>query len=281
MAKIGENAFILASRDGSTMPRFAANVSMMFNEHDPMDRLAHAASLGFQYVEWLFPYSCEKRTIASKLEELSLKLILINAAAGDGKRGDRGIGALPERQSEFKSAMTQAIDYARTLNVPYIHVMAGQCPNLDTRQHYLNTFAANLTWASKQLDNGSPQLLVEPLNRFDVPNYLISTTDEALELMDLADANIGLQFDFYHLQIMEGNLSHTISKHIDRIAHVQFSSLPGRHEPQYGEVNCAYLFSLLDSLSYQGYVGCEYRPKESLAEGLSWGRPYGIGYAES
>ena len=259
------------------MLRFAANLSTMFDETDELSRLDHIAQLGFRYVEWLFPYSCDKYEIASRLNDLNLELVLFNTASGSAENGDRGIGAIPGREDDFKQAMTQALEYASVLNVPMIHVMAGICPKLDARAEYLETFNKNLTWALQQLEGLSTQLLVEPLNHMDVPNYLISTTAQALELIDMVNANIGLQFDFYHLQIMEGNLGHTLSTHIERIAHVQFSSLPGRHEPQYGEVNCEYLFALLESLSYTGYIGCEYRPKTTVDEGLVWAAPYGIG----
>ncbi|MCY4095842.1 MAG: TIM barrel protein [Gammaproteobacteria bacterium] len=259
------------------MLRFAANLSTMFDETDELARLHRIERLGFKYLEWLFPYSCDKNAIAARLNELNLELVLINAALGSAKDGDRGIGALPGRVDEFKKAMTQAIEYAIALNVPMIHVMAGVCPESKDRSEYLETFASNLTWATDQLKGSSTQLLVEPLNQVDTPNYLIGTSAQAIELMDMTNANVGLQFDFYHLQIMEGNLGSSLKNHIDRIAHVQFSSLPGRHEPQFGEVNCKYLFDLLETLAYKGFIGCEYRPKTTVEEGLSWATPYGIG----
>lgn len=259
------------------MLRFAANLSTMFDEPDEFDRLNHIAQLGFRHLEWLFPYKCDKHEIATRLDDLELELVLINTALGIAERGDRGIGALPGREDEFKRAMTQALEYADVLNIPMIHVMAGICPNLDVRNEYLDTFAANLAWAIKQSKGSTTQLLVEPLNHVDSPNYLISTSAQALELISMVEANIGLQFDFYHLQIMEGNLGQSLRTHFDQIAHVQFSSLPGRHEPQYGEVNCRYLFNLIESLSYKGYIGCEYRPKTTVEAGLSWAEPYGIG----
>ncbi len=259
------------------MLRFAANLSTMFDEKDELSRLDHIARLGFRYVEWLFPYGCNKHEIASRLNALNLELVLINTALGSAQNGDRGIGAIPGREDEFKEAMTQALEYVAVLDVPMIHVMAGVCPRVEEQEEYLETFARNLTWATQELGDLPTQLLVEPLNLVDTPNYLISTSRQALQLIDIVNANIGLQFDFYHLQIMEGNLGHSLKSHIDRVAHVQFSSVPGRHEPQYGEVNCDYLFTLLESLSYKGYIGCEYRPKTTVEEGLSWAIPYGLG----
>ena len=259
------------------MLRFAANLSTMFNETDEFARLDHIAQLGFRYLEWLFPYNCDKHEIAKRLSDLNLELVLINTASGLANNGDRGIGALPGREDEFKKAITQALEYAEVLNIPMIHVMAGICPDPQVRDKYVETFARNLSWATQQINGSSTQLLVEPLNHVDNPYYVISTSAEALELIDMVDANVGLQFDFYHLQIMEGNLGPSLEKHFSQIAHVQFSSLPGRHEPQYGEVNCDYLFELLESLSYTGFIGCEYRPKTTVEDGLSWANPYGIG----
>ena len=263
------------------MLRFAANLSTMFDEPDEYARLNHIAQLGFRYLEWLFPYNCDKTEIAARLNDLDLELVLLNAAAGVAENGDRGIGALPGREDEFKRAMTQAFEYVDVLNIPMIHVMAGICPDPSARNEYLDTFANNLAWASQQSNGSSTQLLVEPLNHVDVPNYLISTSQQALELINVVNANIGLQFDFYHLQIMEGNLGQSLRTQFDQIAHIQFSSLPGRHEPQYGEVNCGYLFKLLESLSYKGFIGCEYRPKTTVEDGLSWAKPYGIGAQNS
>lgn len=263
------------------MLRFAANLSTMFDESNELDRLEHIARLGFKHFEWLFPYTCDRHEIASRLDELELELILINTALGSAKNGDRGIGALPGREDEFKTAITQAIEYADVLNIPMIHVMAGVCDEPSKRAVYLDTFAENLTWAVEQLDGSSHRLLVEPLNLVDNPNYVISTSVQALQVIDMVNANIGLQFDFYHLQIMEGNLGHSLQTHFDQIAHVQFSSLPGRHEPQHGEVNCDYLFDLLDSLSYEGFIGCEYKPKTTVEDGLSWAEKYGLGNQDS
>lgn len=259
------------------MLRFAANLTTMFDESDEFARLDHIARLGFQQLEWLFPYNCDKREIASRLNDLNLELVLINTASGIAKNGDRGIGALPGREDEFKRAISQAFEYADVLDIPMIHVMAGICPKHDARDKYLETFASNLAWAVQQSNGSSIQLLIEPLNHVDNPDYLISTTAQALELINMVDANVGLQFDFYHLQIMEGNLGQSLTTHFEQIAHVQFSSLPGRHEPQYGEVNCRYLFQLLESLSYTGFIGCEYRPKTTVEDGLTWAKPYGIG----
>ncbi|MYD42721.1 MAG: TIM barrel protein [Gammaproteobacteria bacterium] len=258
------------------MPTFAANISTMFDESDELDRLNHAAELGFKHVEWLFPYKVDKRQIKSRLDSNGLELILINTALGTAK-GDRGIGGVPGREDEFRKSMAQAIEYATEIDISLIHVMAGICTQPSMRNQYLETFARNLSWSGEQLKGSSIRLLIEPLNQVDTPGYLICHTTEALDLISQIDAAIGLQFDFYHMQIMEGNLGKTMADHIENIGHIQFSSLPGRHEPQYGEVNCQYLFDLLDTLPYTGYVGCEYKPKTNVEEGLSWGSQYGLG----
>lgn len=255
--------------------KFAANISTMFDEDRELERLDHAAKLGFKWVEWLFPYQHDPVAIQQRLSENSLELVLINTALGDGSRGERGIAALPHRKSAFQSEMETAIRYASRLEIPMIHVMAGICEETEDRSTYVETFVENLEWAKQQLSDDT-QLLIEPLNRQDTPNYLIGTVAEANEVLDLCDCEIGLQFDFYHLQIMTGNLGRGIRDNFDRIRHIQFSSVPGRHEPQFGEVNCDHLFGLLEELGYDGYIGCEYKPKTTVEEGLVWAEPYGL-----
>lgn len=259
------------------MLKFAANISTMFAEPNELDRVTHAARLGFQWLEWLFPYNIEISEIQNALQTNELELILINAAAGERVQGEVGICALPHRVDEFKTAMESAFEYTNALGVPMIHVMAGILPNPNDRSRYIETMVENLAWASDQTDQDGPRLLVEPLNLVDTPNYLITSTDQAMEVIQGVNKNIGLQFDFYHLQVMQGNLGANLRKHFEHIAHVQFSSVPGRHEPQFGEVNCDFLFNYLEELGYEGYIGCEYRPKEDVDQGLSWAHQFGIG----
>ena len=239
-----------------------------------MERLRRASNLGFDYIEWLFPYQCSIQRTQHELTALNLKLILINAALGDPSSGDKGIGAVPGREEDFKRAMDQAFEYANALKVPMIHVMAGVVQPGDSRTQYIETFVENLNWANEQLTHDNVSLLIEPLNRVDTPNYLHATCQESIEILDSVHKEIGLQFDFYHLQIMEGNLGQSIKEHLHRIRHVQFSSLPGRHEPQFGEVNCFYLFDWLEELGYDGFVGCEYSPMTTVEEGLHWRDDY-------
>ena len=259
------------------MLKFAANLTTMFNETHQPDRIVHAANLGFKWVEWLFPYAYDVSEIHEKLEKHGVELILINTALGDPKIGDKGIGAVPGRENDFKQAIEEAIRYIETLGIPNIHVMAGNCPKTEDRPKFFRTFARNLDWVVTQLAPSGTNVLVEPLNLEDSPGYLIGKTTDALSLMSMADSKFYLQYDFYHAQIMEGNLLRTLRENIEVIRHVQFSSLPGRHEPQYGEVNCEFLFGELEKLNYAGHVGCEYTPKTTVEAGLDWARPYGIG----
>ena len=259
------------------MLKFAANLTTMFAEPNELDRFPHAASLGFQWVEWLFPYSTAITDIRTALLANQLKLILINAGKGDSKRGEVGIGALPDRVEAFRNEISIALEYAHELEVPFIHVMAGKVPPSEDRSAYVATMVENLIWANEQAGKNGPKLLVEPLNLVDTPNYLITSTAQAMEIIESTQQDIGLQFDFYHLQIMEGNLGSNLAKYFEHISHIQFSSVPGRHEPQFGEVNCFYLFEQLERMGYDGYIGCEYRPKEDVEKGLTWAHRYGIG----
>lgn len=252
------------------MPKFAANISTMFGEVPELKRIGAAATVGFDAVEWLFPYSHPIQDIKNELQKSDVRLVLINTALGSPREGDRGIGALPDRIDEFRDQFSHALDYATALDVDFIHVMAGIVPKNHNRDDYVGTFCENLRWGLEQCSGLDLDLLVEPLNTFDTPGYLHTNTDQAMEIVQNLNSQIGLQYDFYHMQLMEGNLGATVEKLLPHIKHIQFSSVPGRHEPQYGEVNLDFLFRLLDDLSYAGYVGCEYTPKQSTLEGLFW-----------
>lgn len=246
----------------------------MFDDVDELVRLDHASSLGFDLIEWLFPYKNQIEQIHNRLGENQQRLVLINSALGDAQSGDKGIGALPNRVDEFKKAFELSLEYATELGVGFIHVMAGLVPEGESNQRFQETFVKNLDWALAQTSADSPTLLIEPLNRVDSPNYLHATCEEAMSIINELDGAVGLQFDFYHLQIMQGNIGALLKKYFNSIKHVQFSSVPGRHEPQFGEVNCDFLFDLLDEMNYDGIVGCEYSPKNSIEEGLIWRQRY-------
>ena len=260
------------------MPRFAANLTMMFPEFDLQDRFKVASDAGFKAVEILQPYTLTPDVLSRCLEEHELQWILLNTPMGDPAKGDRGLAAIPGRESEFRDCFDQALTYASACDVPMIHVMAGVVPTGVEPAACLHTFQHNLTLSADEAAKAGIELLLEPLNNQDVPGYLIQTTGLVSEVIaSINRPNVRLQYDFYHLQIMQGNLAAGLQKHMDIISHVQFSSLPGRHEPQYGEVNMAHLFQVLDDLGYEGWVGCEYRPKEDTLSGLSWGIPWGLG----
>ena len=260
------------------MPRFAANISMMFPEYDIKDRFKAAADAGFQAIEILQPYSLTTDELNRGLEDNDLQWILMNTPMGDAARGDRGLAAIPGRQDAFNRCFDQALMYAKACHVPMIHFMAGVVPDDTDESTCLRTFEENLANAADVAGESGIQLLSEPLNGQDVPGYLIQGTARARDIISSVNrANVRLQYDFYHLQIMQGNLAAGLKECWDVIGHIQFSSLPGRHEPQYGEVNMPHLFGVLDELGYTGWVGCEYRPKEDTWNGLSWGAFYGLG----
>ena len=259
------------------MPRFAANVSMMFPEVSVAERFGAARDAGFTAVEYLFPYGEDAAEIRRWLDDAAIDLILLNTPLGDAAAGERGLAALPGRQEEFRQDFERALDYARQLDVPMIHVMAGVVGD-DERTDALAVFTDNVGYAADRAAPHGIRILLEPLNDEDTPGYLLTHAAQARRCIEAAGrANVRLQFDFYHRQIMEGNLGRGLADHLDIIGHIQFSSVPGRHEPQHGEVQLPFLFDLCDRLGYRGWIGCEYRPKTTTLEGLSWGAPYGLG----
>ena len=259
------------------MPRFAANVSTMFPELPVAERFAAARAIGFQAVEYLFPYGESSGDIRHRLRETGIRMILLNTPLGDASAGERGLAAVPGRQADFKDHFGQALCYARTLDVPMIHVMAGVVAE-EQRIDAEVVFAENVRHAADVAATHGIRILLEPLNHEDTPGYFLTLTAETRRLIKaIGRDNVRLQYDLYHRQIMEGNLARGISDNLDLIAHIQFSSVPDRHEPQFGEVNMPYLFEVCDRLGYDGWIGCEYRPMTTTMQGLSWGRPYGLG----
>ena len=259
------------------MPRFAANVSTMFPELPVPERFGAARKAGFAAVEFLFPYAWPAGEVRRWLDDAGVAMVLLNTPLGDAAGGERGRGALPGRAGDFREDFARALAYARELGAPMIHVMAGVVP-ANERSRAEATFVENVRFAADQAAPHGIRILLEPLNDEDTPGYLLTRTDHARRCIEAAGRpNVRLQFDFYHRQIMEGNLARGLTDHLDRIGHIQFSSVPGRHEPQHGEVNLPFLFDLCDRLGYDGWIGCEYRPKTTTLEGLGWGAPFGIG----
>lgn len=253
------------------MPRFAANLTMMFNEVPFPQRFAAAARAGFRAVEFLFPYDYPPAEVAGWLREAGLESVLFNLPPGDWGAGERGLAALPGRESEFRAGVARALEYAQALGTPRLHAMAGLVPEGVSRAACLETYIENLRHAARELARHGRTLLIEPINGRDMPGYFLQTQAEAHAIREaVAEPNLKVQMDFYHAQIVEGDLATTFRKCFDGIGHVQIASVPERHEPDDGEVNYPYLFGLLDRLGYAGWVGCEYRPRGRTEDGLGW-----------
>ncbi|GMQ46774.1 hydroxypyruvate isomerase [Vibrio sp. 10N] len=253
------------------MPKFAANLSMLFTEFDFLERFEQAALAGFKGVEYLFPYDFEAQTIKTQLENHQLEQVLFNLPAGDWELGDRGIAVDPNRIEEFQLGVAQAIEYAKVLGNTQVNCLAGIVPEGVTEQDAHTTFVINLRYAAQQLEAAGIALVIEAINTRDIPGFFLNTTEQALEVIaEVGSDNLSLQYDIYHMQIMEGDLSPTIAKNLSNIAHIQLADNPGRHEPGTGEINYHFLLPHLDELGYQGWVGCEYKPKASTRQGLSW-----------
>lgn len=253
------------------MPKFAANLSMMFNEVPFPERFAAAAKAGFGAVEFLFPYDYTVADVTRWLKENNLKSALFNMPPGDWAAGERGIASLPGREDEFLAGVDKAIEYAVSLGTPTIHAMAGLLPAGADRAAYRATFIDNLGLAAKKLAAKGLTLVIEPINTRDMPGYFLNTQAEGHAIREaVGEPNLKVQMDFYHAQIMEGDLSMTFKKYFAHIGHIQIASVPARHEPDEGEVNYPHLFKLLDESGYAGYVGCEYRPRGKTVDGLGW-----------
>jgi hydroxypyruvate isomerase len=257
------------------MPKLAANLSMLFTEQPFLDRFASAAQCGFEAVECQFPYAYESGALREALDRHALSQVLHNLPAGDWAGGERGIACHPDRQDEFRESVALAIEYARALDCPRLNCLAGVMPPGCERQLLDETLVTNLEYAAKQLDAAGLTLLLEPINTRDIPGFFVADTKHALDLLARVGApNLRLQYDVYHMQVMEGDLAHTIERHIDKIGHVQIADNPGRHEPGTGEINYPFLLALLDKIGYEGWVGCEYRPQTQTRVGLGWARRY-------
>ena len=260
------------------MPKFAANLSMLYPELAFMDRFAAAAADGFSAVEYLFPYVFSAADLAAQLKQHQLQQVLFNAPPGDWDAGERGICCLPDRQVEFREGFLKAIDYAKTLRCPRIHVMAGLVPDGIDPERLLATYISNLKWAAEQAGLENIDVLIEPINARDMPGFFLHRQDQAHEIVQAIDApNLKVQMDLYHCQISEGDLAMKLRQYLPtgRVGHLQIAGVPARHEPDIGEVNYPYLFALIDELGYDGHVGCEYRPKrgavaDGTSDGLGW-----------
>ena len=253
------------------MPRFAANLSMLFTELPFLDRFEPAANAGFQAVEFLFPYAFSAAEIKQRLDANHLKLVLHNLPAGDWEAGERGIGCLPDRTDEFREGVATAITYATALGVPQLNCLAGKAPIGADNAVLRQTFVANLKFAAAELKQAGLRLLIEPINSYDIPGFFLNRTAQALAILDDVGAdNAFVQYDIYHAQRMEGELAATMQKHLARIGHIQLADNPGRNEPGTGEIHWPFLFAHLDRIGYRGWVGCEYKPASTTEAGLGW-----------
>ena len=253
------------------MPRFAANLTMMFNEVPFPQRFATAAQAGFQGVEFLFPYDHAPQEVAGWLREHGLQNVLFNLPPGDWAAGERGIASLPGREAEFRAGVARGIEYALALGTPRVHMMAGLLPVGADIELHRATYLVNLKYAAQAVGEHGIELLIEPINGRDMPGYFLVTQTQGHALrLESGASNVKVQMDFYHTQIVEGDIAMTFRNNFDGIGHVQIASVPTRHEPDDGEVNYPYLFRLLDELGYQGWIGCEYRPRGRTEDGLGW-----------
>ena len=253
------------------MPKFAANLSMLFTELPFLDRFKAASDAGFEGVEFLFPYEFEAATLAKRLKNNGLTQVLFNMPPGNWDAGERGIACLPDRRDEFRRGVDAALKYARALSCNQVHCMAGIVPVALDLKLARTTYVESLRFAAQALAADGIQLLIEPINTQDMPGYFLNRTQQALDIIaELGMSNVWLQYDCYHMHIMEGDIAATIERNLSSIAHVQIADSPGRHEPGTGEIEYPALFKHLDAFGYDGWVGCEYRPQAGTHDGLGW-----------
>ena len=261
------------------MPRFAANLTMMYNEHEFLDRFEAAAKDGFKAVEFLFPYEYAATELQARIQSNGLKQILFIAPSGDWASGERGLASLPGREGEFKRSIDTALEYAKVLGNDKLHVMAGVIRPEQDRARHRDVYLENLAYAARQLAAHGITLVIEPINTRHLPGFFLSRQDDAQAICAQVGAdNLRVQFDLFHCQIVEGDLAFKLKRDMVRpqagIGHIQIAGVPDRHEPDAGEINYPYLFRLIDQLGYDGWIGCEYRPKAGTSEGLGWLKPW-------
>lgn len=257
------------------MPRFAANLSMMYNEVPFIERFGACAADGFEAVEFLFPYAHPAQELRDQLERHGLQQVLFNAPPGNFENGERGIASLPGREAEFREGIDRAIEYAKVLGCPRVHVMAGLLRSEGERVAQREIYLERVAWAARRLGEHGLMTLIEPINTRDIPGYLINTQADGHAIAErIGASNLKVQMDLYHCQVVEGDLASKIRRYLDGVGHIQIAGVPQRHEPDLGEVNFPYLFSLLDELGYAGWIGCEYKPRAGTSAGLGWVKPW-------
>jgi hydroxypyruvate isomerase len=268
------------------MPRFAANLSMLYPELEFLDRFEAAARDGFQGIEFLFPYAYQAGDLAARLKDHGLQQVLFNAPPGAWEQGERGLACLPGREAEFREGIASALRYAQALACPRVHVMAGLLPAGARRDAVRPTYVSNLRWAAAEAARAGLDILIEPINTRDIPGFFLNRQDQAHELIaEIGAANVKVQMDLYHCQIVEGDVAMKIRQYLPngRVGHFQIAGVPERHEPDVGEMNYPYLFGVIDEVARQsgwaGWIGCEYRPRRGAqpggtSAGLGWFQPW-------
>lgn len=253
------------------MPKFDANLSMLFTEVPFVDRFALAREAGFRYVEFLFPYAYEKDQLCKLLATNGLTQVLFNLPAGDWAAGDRGIAADPSRVAEFRQGVEQGVDYALALGVSRLNCLAGKRPARFSESESAEILADNIAYAADVLARHGLTLLLEAINRFDIPNFLLHRAEQVDKIIEAAEhTNVAIQFDVYHAQREQGDITASLRAHLPRIGHIQIADNPGRHQPGTGEINFPFLFAELDRLGYDGFVGLEYVPAPDTRTSLAW-----------
>jgi hydroxypyruvate isomerase len=258
------------------MPRLAANLSMMFNEVPFLDRFAAAGKAGFKAVEFLFPYEFPAAELRARLADAGLTQALFNAPPGDWGKGERGLASLPGRQQEFRDGIHKALEYATVLDCPIVHVMAG-IPIGVAAVTAAALYAANLAWAAEQALATGKKLVIEPINHRDMPGYYLNTVEQGAAIVEaIGRDRLGLQFDIYHCQVTQGDVTKRLETLFPVVAHIQIADVPARNEPGTGEIGWDYVFKRIDALGYAGWVGCEYRPAGDTVAGLAWRQKFGV-----
>ena len=254
------------------MPKLAANLSTLFPEVPFLERFAAAARAGFRYVEYQFPYQWNADELARRAHQAGVRVVLHNLPAGELAKGERGIACLPGREREFQDSLEKAITYAKAVDCPRLNCLAGLAP---ADRAHLDVLVGNVRYAARRLGEAGLQLVLEAINTRSVPGFFLSRSAQAIDVLNAAgEPNAFLQYDFFHMQIMEGDLAQTVERLLPPIGHIQLADVPDRHEPGSGEINFDFLLRRLDALGYSGWVGCEYNPRGDTLEGLKWARPY-------
>ena len=257
------------------MPKFSANLSMLFCEHPFVERFAAAADAGFKAVEYVSPYSLPAGHIAELLAENKLQQALFNMPTGDWEKGERGIACHPDRTNEFQDGVGKVIDYAKALGCSKVNCLAGICLANVSRGDAFETLVSNVTFAAAVLKKENILLVIEPINFHDIPGFFLNTSKDGMSVLDAVGSdNLKLQYDVYHMQRMEGRLEETLTRLMPRIGHIQIADDPGRHEPGTGTINYARILKHIDALGYDGWVGAEYKPLNGTSSGLSWMKDY-------